>query len=411
VLARAGQRAYEREDMHGALNLLGRAVGLLPEGDEERPLRQIELADALRETGDFAGADALLARVAEGADGALEAHALLGRAHVRLFTNALDAKAAIEQAAANAADVCAAANDHLGVAKATYLLGLMRWNVLDNAAAESQFVRALAAADAAGSRRARVRAQLGLVLAWVNGPTPVDDALAQIGELLVANPSERGLQARLGLYSAALEGWRGNIDDARRVAAGGAALLEELGKTVLRASAAVYPARAELAAGDTSVAEAVAREALAHLDPSNGNAPVLAGTLAEALYRQGRLEEAEQALELAAQVEADDLLTRVPTQTTRAKVLAARGAAAEAVGLARATLAEVCESDALLVRADALAALGEALEAAGAAGDAAFAEANSLYEAKGATALVSSPARRRAPAPAPSAGTPRPSPG
>ena len=69
-LAGAGRRALARGDMPAAVNLLERAVSLLPSGDPEHPDLLLKLGIALAESGELGRADALLSeRIREGRRG------------------------------------------------------------------------------------------------------------------------------------------------------------------------------------------------------------------------------------------------------------------------------------------------------------------------------------------------------
>jgi ATP/maltotriose-dependent transcriptional regulator MalT len=111
----------------------------------------------------------------------------------------------------------------------------------------------------------------------------------------------------------------------------------------------------------------------------------LAANLAEALYRQGRLDEAGQYAELSRDAGAtDDFVNEILWRMVAARVQAARGQVDEAEALARAAVEIAEDTDLLDMRAGASLALAEVLlaarsEEAGRAID----EAVRLYEQKG----------------------------
>jgi tetratricopeptide (TPR) repeat protein len=113
--------------------------------------------------------------------------------------------------------------------------------------------------------------------------------------------------------------------------------------------------------------------------------------LAQALLEQDRETDAD-ALSREAEVSAgpDDLSTQAIWRGVRARLLARRGANAEAEGLAREAVALLEPSDALTDQGDARLALAEVLRAAGRAPQAAAAarEALDLYRRKGAIVLA-----------------------
>ena len=87
---------------------------------------------------------------------------------------------------------------------------------------------------------------------------------------------------------------------------------------------------------------------------------------------------------------ADDFVTQVRLRAGRAKLLAQRGAPAEAEEAAREAVALAGKTEYIDIRGDALLALGEVLHAAGRPGDAADAmrAALTLWEAKGNVAFA-----------------------
>jgi predicted ATPase len=90
-LGSAGRRAYEREDIVGAIGLLDRAVALVASDSPRRPPLLVDLGMALTEGGEFEPADRLLSDAAELASGRgereLELRALVERAFGRASTD------------------------------------------------------------------------------------------------------------------------------------------------------------------------------------------------------------------------------------------------------------------------------------------------------------------------------------
>ena len=111
-----------------------------------------------------------------------------------------------------------------------------------------------------------------------------------------------------------------------------------------------------------------------------------AAQLAEALYRQGRAEEALAATETSEQTAAaDDFSAQMLWRSVRAKALARRGDHERAQELAREAVAIGEPSDYLFMRADSLLDLAEVLRAVGERDEAVMAarSASALYERKG----------------------------
>jgi len=129
----------------------------------------------------------------------------------------------------------------------------------------------------------------------------------------------------------------------------------------------------ELLAGDLPAAEAVLREACDVLQKlgEKGFLSTVAGLLAEALYAQGRYEEADSTLKaLKEEWASDDASVNAPRLAVRAKLLAADGWIRLAEETADRALRVVRPMDWLCLQVDALLAHAEVMDAAGRHGDA-----------------------------------------
>jgi Flp pilus assembly protein TadD len=150
----------------------------------------------------------------------------------------------------------------------------------------------------------------------------------------------------------------------------------------------MYHAYALLLLDEPGAAEQVVRpavEALVRMGERN-LMPSAAILLAEALYRQDRLDEAMLATLMSEQVTGeDDVAARIGWRTTRGKVLAAQGELAEGERLSREAVQIAAGNGFLPFEGDALADLGIVLEAAGepAAAADAYRRALEVYERKG----------------------------
>jgi len=124
----------------------------------------------------------------------------------------------------------------------------------------------------------------------------------------------------------------------------------------------------ELLAGDYGAAERSLRVGLEALDAmgEQGFRSTVAAYIARALYRQDRLDEAEELARGAEQSSAaDDIWSKTWAGGTRAKVLARRGNDREAEQLAREAAARIEGTDALDLRGGALLDLADVLTLAG----------------------------------------------
>ncbi|MGI8607265.1 MAG: hypothetical protein ACR2L0_08985, partial [Gaiellaceae bacterium] len=112
----------------------------------------------------------------------------------------------------------------------------------------------------------------------------------------------------------------------------------------------------------------------------------VAASLGEALYQQGRYDEAEEMARVGEEAAAtDDIYLQVFWRAVLAKVLARRGLLGEAEALAHEAVALAYESEYVDARSDAQLALAEVLRLAGRSGEAAEAveKVRVLHEAKG----------------------------
>jgi Flp pilus assembly protein TadD len=144
----------------------------------------------------------------------------------------------------------------------------------------------------------------------------------------------------------------------------------------------------EMLAGDAAAAEAELRKdyrALEQMGERNYIATT-AGFLAEALYAQGRYDEAWTIAKRSSEVSAaDDLAAQFHWRSVTAKLLARAGRFMEAEAMAREAVAIIRRSEELDSQASALLDLGEVLRLAGNEAEAKIAieEAAELFESKG----------------------------
>ena len=162
---------------------------------------------------------------------------------------------------------------------------------------------------------------------------------------------------------ALLRAMTGDFDEARRLIADANAILDELGR--LQSAVCHHEAQVEMLAGDPATAEERLQADLDRLG-AMGERSLLATTaamLAQALYEQGRYEDAEALCAVSERSAApEDLSTQAIWRGVRARVLARRGRSEEAEALAHEAVAIVAPTDALTDQGDALLALGEILE-------------------------------------------------
>jgi ATP/maltotriose-dependent transcriptional regulator MalT len=188
---------------------------------------------------------------------------------------------------------------------------------------------------------------------------------------------------------AVFEAGLGRFDVARGLIAEAKVLLREIGLTVWMAGPLTQMAGlVELLAGGPAAAERELRWGHETLDAIGEVAwlSTLVAILAEAVYAQGRFDEAEQ-LAMASRDSAgsEDVYSQILWRGVQAEVLARRGRSEEAASLARESLALAEPTDSLGLRATALTCLAEVLGLTGRAreAEAIVAQAVPLFEQKG----------------------------
>ncbi len=393
-LAAAGRRADSRGDAHAAANLLGRAVALMPQDNRERLELVLPLADALFSLGKAAEAEMRLERAAEDArstgERALELRTSVQLQQQRFWQEPEGAPESLRKNSQEAISELEQLGDDRGLAEAWGALGLVHINECNAAGMSTAAERALLHARRAGDRRLEQRAVISTGMAAYLGPTPAGTAISRLEQLLseAASASNRLAEAALWIWSGDLRSQRGEVAEGRQLAARGQVRHQELGHERLAASMTMHTAEIELRAGDVAAAEAQLRPAHGILEAmgEKGARCGVDALLAEALYRQNRLDEAEHFTRASEDAAAsDDVVAQVWWRGARAKVLARRGDAPSALRLAREAVELSEPSDHLVMKGQAFEALGETLRLLGNAEEArpAYERAIELYEGKG----------------------------
>jgi tetratricopeptide (TPR) repeat protein len=368
-LEAAGRRAMGRCDLPAAVNLLTRAIALLPEDDPARAALLPELGAALIEAGDLGQADRVLTEAREAAEGLgdeqLATHTLVQQLFLRLQATT-DATAEALSVVERVLPVFARVGDELGLCRARRLEAWVHWIHGDIRAAEVAWQEA-----AEHARRARAEREEAEVLLWLGsatlfGPTPAPEGVTRCRELLRRLESRRVEKAEL-LYSlAGLEAMLGRFDEARALLARATETLAEYSVTL---SASSHPqALVAMLANDPEEAERCLRvdyENLASMG-EKGYLSTTAALLARAVEAQGRDEEAFELTEVAEQAGAtDDFSTQVVWRGVRARLIAKGGATADGERLAREAVTLAEQTDRLNDHGEALVDLAAVFRTAG----------------------------------------------
>jgi class 3 adenylate cyclase/tetratricopeptide (TPR) repeat protein len=394
-LAAAGRRAIGRGDLPAAVNLLDRAIALLPADDRDRLHLLTELGEALLlklEPDRAAGVlDEALAAADRTADAGRRAHATLGKLDLRLDTERErpdQGPGGFRAEVRQVLSVLEGLGDHQGQARGWRLLGLDSYLRCHIGAAEEEFQRALEHAELAGDERLEAGSAYVLAQAAFWGPAPVADGIARCEDIRHrAEGSYRVEMAALHTL-AGLHAMQGRFQVARELADASAAIAGNLGPNRFAAICSQFLGQAELLAGDLAAAEQRLRWGYGILERmgERGLRSELAANLARVLCGQGRDDEAEHLARLSGELAfRDDLYTQVERRGPLATVLARRGRQQEAEQLAAEAVAMARRSDMLTMQANALVDHAVVLRVGGEAERAAplLAEAVALYQRKG----------------------------
>lgn len=366
LLAAAGRRAYARDDIKAAVNLLQRASDLAP-GNAEI---SVILGSAYMSAGDFAQGRVALESALSCGDRRIETRARIELTFNTALTSSSVSAAELVAVAEEALPVLQDLDDDFGLSRAWRLISeahviASRW--ADRATA---LERSLHYARRAGDRRLQSSLVALLAQTLHYGPTPAEEAIERCERLLGEAEGDRGLEAALQSTLGGLYAMRGDFDQARALWARSRRLYEELGLQHRRASRSLVPASIELLAGDPVAAERELRigyDTLAAMGETYMRA-TLAAYLAAVLGELGRDDEAlALTRESEANASADDVVPQVVWRGARARVLARRGDRAGASALAREAVARASATDFADLRAGAfldLAAVGRDDDAA-----------------------------------------------
>jgi class 3 adenylate cyclase/tetratricopeptide (TPR) repeat protein len=377
-LASAGERAFARGDMPAAVNLLSRATALLPSHHARRLELLPEVAFALMEAADF---DRLVAvaremdeAAAETGDVGLQAHAIVIGLWIRVFTNPEGWAAEAETEARRAIATFRRLGDERGLARGWSLLGLVGMVNSRLASAEEAWSRAVEHARRAGNRREALEGLAWVAAAVWAGPTPAEEGIRRCREIFDQAQGDRKAMSTALFSQAGLEANLGRFEEARDLFGRARALLEEVALPVwLAGGLAQALGWALLLEGKPAVAEQELRRGYETLR-AIGEVSFLstvAGILAEAIYAQGRYEEADRFTRISEEsAGAEDVYSQVLWRSVRAKCTARQGKTTQGLALARESVALVESTDSLDLHRHALVSQAEVLRLAGRLADA-----------------------------------------
>ena len=391
-LEAAARRAMLRDDWAAALNLIDRALALVPEGEIDL-LLETDRLNTVFYSGEvqlaYEAAGALGERAAAHGDRIAERAAAIERTKFATFVNPEGAADELERLVNEALPEFEEAGDSLalyvgyfGRGAAAHLRGRMDEG-------REAMDRASALAEGLGLPHLQAWVQPYRVATRFHGTTPLVEVIAWTDEQEAAGFSSPILQNDRALGLAML----GRFDEARARSKELQTELEERGSLVaLALLLGMLTPETERLAGDPAAALAASKRGCQMFEEAGERSWLSSalGIQGQALYELGDLDAAFEAagrgLELGA---SDDAYTQILSRGVQAKVLARRGSFGEAERLAR----EACEladaTDMPAPRGGAYEDLAHVLYLAGKPGEAerAIERAVEIYDAKGAVAM------------------------
>ena len=390
LLATAGKQAFARGDMPAAVNLLTRAVSLLPATDPIRLDCLPALAFALIETGDFTRLETVSVEMntasADSGDPGAKAHAALVGLWIRLFTSPEGWAEDAMNEATRGIGVFEQLGDEQGLSKSWSLLGLVHLYTTQFRPSEEAWERSSVHAHRAGNLREELESLSWVPICVWAGPTPADQALERCQSVIERARGDKKVLSTALFVQAELEAGLGRFDEALELIARSKALLEELALTVWIAGPLTqFAGWVDLWRGDPAAAEKQLRWGHETLSEIKEMAwlPTVDGILAEAIHAQGRVDEADNlAVAIAKSAGSEDVYSQLLWRGVRAKVFANRGRVDDAERLAHESVELVSGTDFLHGHWYAWMTLGEVLQLAGRGAEAQVAAANATKVAE-----------------------------
>ena len=379
-LSSAGRRAVRAREDTTAAGLLERAGSLLPATARARLELLPAIGEALEGTANHTKAGKIYEEALERALAArerrVEGLARLGRAHVWFVAHPEITATRIVDEAEHAIRLLEHTDEERGLADAFRLLGEAR--MYEGRASDGQraLERALEHADPAALPRHWNAISFAMGMCLLDGPAHLERATGFAVEHLAAarERSMRAMEADMLHVLGVALGRRGHFGEARDALVESTAISEDMGLRYMAQWSKRSRGRLELAAGEPAAAERALRESWdvlteMGLDSSLGETAV---PLAEALWAQGRNDEAEATLRAVKDEWAGgDASVSAPRLSVRARLLAAEGWTKLAEETADRALRIVRHTDWLCLQVDALLAHADVMRAAGRDEDAA----------------------------------------
>jgi len=291
------------------------------------------------------------------------------------------------------AETLEAAGDSDGAAEAWLKVGSMCYYLGDSPADEQALNRALEHAVASGDAYLQLDIRMFLAITLRTLRLPVDVAIGRVEQLITDAAGEPWAEGEMLQQLACLLAYAGRFAEARAARARGRSMLTAIGAKQTLSVVSIHGAMVELTAGDPVAAERELQagyEALRAMGERRYRS-MTTSLLAEAFYRQGRLDEAMRMAEETAQLaHAVDVEPQARYRAVKAKILARRHRFAAADALCEEAVARATKTSKSALLAEMLLAKAEVSRLAGATDTASadLSEALQIYELRGATPLA-----------------------
>ena len=391
-LSSAGRRALVRGDLPAAASLLRRAAGMLPITNPTRHRLLLDAGEALIEQGEFMMADAVLLEAGQEAaahpDAGLELTIQVARLRLQYTTESGASRDEVVKEVQRIIPILEDAREHEGLSRAWKFLTHVHWTASRYGEAKEAAERVVHHAQQAGNSLMETRFLPAFAMCALYGPTPVTEALALCKQLQGKAAGDRRTEGLLLYTLSHLEAMQGQFDRARDLYRKSRAILEEFGWNFHASLTSITSGQVEMLSGDPMAAEAELRYDFEKLEQMGERdyLPTIAAYLSEALYQQGRFDEALEFTRISEQhAAADDVSSQFLWPCVRGKILARRGLPLEGEALVRQGLRVIRGTDEPDSQAAALMDLAEVQRLAGHSSEALLAlkEAADLFDRKG----------------------------
>jgi len=365
-LAAAGSKAFARDDLPAADNLLTRALELLPSDSERRPAVLLDLILVLEQGGENDKRSELIGELERHADPSTRMHGRLARLQLRIFADPHGVVAEARPVVDEALRHFSATGDDFGKARAWYLLFSVEWLMSRARPALVALEQAREHAERADAGPLVVLSTIFLMGPLLHGPFRPDELRARLEPLRaaggrVAMNTVLRVEAHLlkleGRFGEALE-HHGRANE----------IATDLGLVLVTVSMLQFAREVMLLQGRVEEAVAAMREGVARLEVIGDKSfrSTFLVQLAGALYANGELEEAEQrAIEGEKLGATEDVVNYAIGRGVRACIAADRGAHSEAESLGRDAVRFAYEMDFPWTHAATHRSLAHVLKAAG----------------------------------------------